>query len=500
MAHWLAVHLPRLPLEVFGPGPEGVPVAVGLPDGAQRVLIADAAAARRGVSPGRTLSAAHALCPDLVVRMRDPRLEDAALERLALWGERFTPTVALARPDAAPRDAPHDALLLEIGGCLALFGGLDALVDRVRTALVPLGHAASLASAPTARGALALARHGLERHPTDLTTLAADLDPLPVAALDLDPAACEWLAALGVDRIAALRTLPRAELAPRLGRDALHALDRACGHAPDPRAPFVPPPRFDSTLVLSAAVRDVEPLLFGARRLVHALTGFLAGREQGVVRCSLRLAITPDRRDTPVDDDVVRVVLSAPSRDPVHLLRLLRERLGRHRLHGAVDALRLTDVDVAPLASRSLSFLDARGSAAEDHAALIEQLRARLGHDAVHAVAAVPDHRPERAWRSIEPTAVAGRGPTAVATDPDRVAAARPLWLLPSPRPWVAPAGTRRIAGPERIESGWWDDDDVRRDYLVVETPDGERAWVFRTLATTDAAAATQWWLHGWFA
>ena len=34
--------------------------------------------------------------------------------------------------------------------------------------------------------------------------------------------------------------------------------------------------------------------------------------------------------------------------------------------------------------------------------------------------------------------------------------------------------------GPERIESGWWDGADVRRDYFVAVSPRGETAWIAR--------------------
>ena len=72
------------------------------------------------------------------------------------------------------------------------------------------------------------------------------------------------------------------------------------------------------------------------------------------------------------------------------------------------------------------------------------------------------------------------------------------MWLLAEPepighalesRPWVL------RDGPERIESGWWDGADVRRDYYVVQTRDGQRAWAY-----LPAGANAGWMLHGWFA
>ena len=54
----------------------------------------------------------------------------------------------------------------------------------------------------------------------------------------------------------------------------------------------------------------------------------------------------------------------------------------------------------------------------------------------------------------------------------------------------------RVLAGPERIESGWWDGEDVRRDYYLVETAQGQRAWAFRVAGEQ----AGPFMLHGWFA
>ena len=69
----------------------------------------------------------------------------------------------------------------------------------------------------------------------------------------------------------------------------------------------------------------------------------------------------------------------------------------------------------------------------------------------------------------------------------------RPTWLLPQPVPLHA--HVRIVSGPERLESGWWDGDDVRRDYYVLETAQGQRAWAY-----ADPGHRDGWMLHGWFA
>jgi protein ImuB len=55
----------------------------------------------------------------------------------------------------------------------------------------------------------------------------------------------------------------------------------------------------------------------------------------------------------------------------------------------------------------------------------------------------------------------------------------RPCWLLPEPRCIEAPSEPL-LRGPERIESGWWDQGDVQRDYYIARSGEGAQLWVFR--------------------
>jgi protein ImuB len=74
------------------------------------------------------------------------------------------------------------------------------------------------------------------------------------------------------------------------------------------------------------------------------------------------------------------------------------------------------------------------------------------------------------------------------------------VWLLAMPQPLAGgeqPRYEGRLEiedGPERIESGWWDGHDVRRDYYVARTPAGTRLWIFR-----ERRAGGGWFLHGVF-
>jgi protein ImuB len=51
------------------------------------------------------------------------------------------------------------------------------------------------------------------------------------------------------------------------------------------------------------------------------------------------------------------------------------------------------------------------------------------------------------------------------------------------------------VAGPERLETGWWDEDGIARDYYTAINPRGMRLWIFRNRRSQPSA----WYLHGFF-
>jgi protein ImuB len=477
---WIALHLPNLPLEALTRSlatPEPQAVAEH-----HRVVACDGKALARGVRPGIAVSAARALAHDLAVRSRVPTEETEALLGIAGWATQFTPSIALELPDA---------LVLEVSGSLRLFGGIDPIRASLREGCAQMGFTVRVACAPTACGATWLARAGAERCIGRADALAGVLAALPVRIALHAADTFEALHAIGVRTVGDLAALPRDGLARRFGQPLLDDLDRAHGRRADPRAFYVPPAAFHARLELPAEVTQVESLLFATRRLFVQLEGFLAARAGGVRRLELRLF---HREATAT---VVPIGLVAPSRDASHFTLLARERLGTVALPEAVRALALTATDVVPLAGESSALFSDESGSLEDWPKLVERLRARLGSAAVHGVAIAETHRPEHASQAREPMLArekdkGGKGKVGL----------RPFWLLAAPRP-IAEIGTvphwggplKLVAGPERIESGWWDGDDVARVYFVAQTADHALVWVYRT-----HGAAAGWFLHGLFA
>lgn len=422
------------------------------------------------------VSAIHALTPRVLVRARDIAAERHALEGVALWALQFTSRVSVL---------PEGSLLLEIGSSLKFFGGLDSLCSRIRGEAATLGFDAVVAAAPTPRGAQWLARAGLELSIETPAALRHHLDRLPVDCLEVAPGVLDSFERIGVRTIGELARLPRAGVARRFSQELIDRLDRAFGSLPDPPVPFVPPARFSADLVLPSPVTEVEALLFAAHRLVQQLAGCLAARNAGVRR--LRLALKAENSQ-PAE---AVVALSIPSRDARHLVNLLRERLLLLKLPGRIESLRLEALEVGQLAPRNFCLFPDRERSSEEKTALVERLRARLGSDAVHGLSLYPDARPELAWREAEPGSQTGPAPHLP----------RPAWLLPRPRSLEArdgipqlDGGLALLKGPERIESGWWDGNDVMRDYFVARNPRGATFWIYR-----ERSRQARWFLHGIF-
>ncbi len=473
---WAALHLPDLSLQCLLRGTlSSDPMAI---QDARRIASCNEAARECGIYSGMQVSAAFALTPQLRLFARSCTLEQQALAGVAAWSIQFTPTVSLA---------PPATLLLEIGGCLTLFGGLRPLVARLRSGLSELGYQSAVAVAPTPTGAGLLARAGIATCLTDRHELKRALAPLQLSLLDLSAESVRLLAASGVRTLGQCMALPRDGLARRFGQKLLDQLDRASGRLPDARLPFVVPTHYRGQLALPASVRDSEPLLFAAKRLLQELCAFLRARQQGVTRLRLDLEHGVQRatHDTP-RTTAVTLALSTPSRDADHLLTLLREKLAATSLPAAVEAIALSVEQSTPFVARNATLFGDPLPTAQERWQIVEHLRARLGHRSVYGVALCADHRPERAYRLCEP------GTKSSDLDYPR----RPLWLIDPPRALPGPPPDESLLdGPERIETGWWDDADVTRDYFISRDESNRQWWIFRTRGREQ-----RWFLHGIFA
>ena len=236
----------------------------------------------------------------------------------------------------------------------------------------------------------------------------------------------------------------------------------------------------------------------------------------------------------------LEIALAQPAIDPAHLQMLLAERLERTPLAAPALELSLRCDALVPGEAPNAELFPTRASERAGLTRLVERLQARLGREQVRCLLPVAEHRPERATQS-SPVDAASLGPSSGAAR-SRLDAAwpwpravrpslgvlrsqpgaagvppgaapwpipqvtRPVWLWPEPqplhergaRPLLDGRPLQLLAGPERIESGWWDGALAARDYFIADAGDGALVWISR--ARLPLAGDEGWFLHGRFA
>ena len=451
------------------------------------------------------LADARALCPAIVAVPSDPAGDRDALEKLALWAQRWGPWSALD---------PPDGLLVDVTGAVHLFGGEARMLADVQAMLARRGYTARCAIAPTAGAAWALAHYGAERAilpPSmgeDLPPLLADL---PVAALRLEDDVLTVLRRLGLKRLSDLGGVGRDALARRFrnrkspGANPLVRLDQLLGRVPEPLLPVIAP---DLPLVQR---RLMEPIRHRAlldqvlADLVDDMVRVLEGRGAGARRLELGL--------WRVDGQLVmrQLELAAASRDAAHLTRLFAAKLDDVDAGLGIELARLRASWCEPVAMTQADIEAAAQQHGTSLAAMVDRLSVRLGPRAVSRPVLHASHIPERAQRWQPPLAdePAAQGQLRFHARPvkllDRAEPIAVLYASPDGQPqrfrWRgAVHDVARVEGPERIAPEWWRERGAARlrDYYRIEDGAGRRYWIYRLGLTGDGRGGPPlWFLQG---
>jgi protein ImuB len=337
--------------------------------------------------------------------------------------------------------------------------------------------------------------------------------------------------------------LPRAELPSRFGPELLLRLDQALGSLPELLTPERPVEIIEATQVFEPPIADRQILDSVLDQLLQEILARLHPFQLGVLRLRVGLKITLHE---PLS---FAVELLRPTHSQHHLTELLRLHVERLTIPAEVTAVALQAEKVAPLECHQQEMFAGDGADQwREVTTLIERLSSRLGEKAVLRPVLQAEAQPEFACRyeaailSPSPPASGGEGwgeggengaivgysqsissasmergekgralqAFRIPHSAFRISSVRPPCLQSRPTtvsvislfPGGAPLRfdwddqpyiIARCWGPERIETGWWRGDDIRRDYFLVETNSGERFWLFRSLV--DEA----WFLHGVF-
>jgi protein ImuB len=408
----------------------------------------------------------------------------ADLQSLALWCQCYSPLTSIS---------PPDGIFIDITGCAHLFGGEAEMARRILRRFP----SARVAVANTAAASWGLARYGDGK--------GENLDPLPLAALNLADRTIIKLRRVGIRRIGELRRLPRAELTAGYGPEPALKLAQALGTAPEVLRFFSPPPDFCETRHFAEPIFAPAQLQAALAVLAARLCARLAAAQAGAA--TLRAGFY--RVDAQRPEILLR--FAGPCRDESQISKLLNEKLQNIDPGFGVEAISLDAVTTEPSAPVQISM----EKQAPDYTKPINTILNRVGGARIWRVAPRDSHIPEFSARRIPVTLPpvpwgkpGHKRPVKLLRRPDAITAIAPV---PDDPPvffsWRGKSHRiTRATGPERIARDWWrhEHDNARpeeekiRDYYAVEDTEGSRFWVFRA-GRVDGQAPARWYIHGFF-
>jgi protein ImuB len=489
------LYVPLFPLAArlrSEPDLHGEAVAVFEGNGKSASLVAATRRARRsGLVPGTTVAQARALLPALVVRPRDPECERAAQEALIEVATAFSPRV---------QDDGEGIVYLDLTGLERHFSDLDPEVDLARSLSSEAEKAGLSTWIGIASSALA-ARIAAETPPSPRIVPGNEesrfLAPLPLERLCTETRMYETLQRWGIATIGDFAALPRNQVASRLGSLGRTLHEQARGVDRKPLIPRTTPPIFHEGLDLDWSLVTLEPFLFVARRALERLCTRLESSGLACARLSLTLRLEPR------GSDERSILLPAPTSEARTLLTLSRLDLEKSPPGAPITGFTFTAYPDRPREAQ-LSIFGPSAPSPDKLATTLARLFALLGPDGAGAPRPVDSHIPDRPGLvdfepplppDHRPEQRPGRGLLAVrvlqpalrleveSANANRAAPAtvRPTDVTRGP---VIEGEVRVAAGPWKLESDWWCEGPVDRDYWDVELSDGGIYRLFRDVRT----------------
>ena len=471
---WACFRFPNLALDVFD-WPENTPSAVEESKANQRIIShCNKLAHEAGIHAGMSVPTAYSLCEQLIIQPRSIRAEEKQLRELALWAYQFSSTITLKFPNC---------LLLELGSSLALFKGWQAMLEHIESKLNGLKISAKFSIANTPAAAFLYSQASIYAKP-DTEELAASLPFIKIQHLDVDNSICEALNGMGIETLSQLAALPQAGLTKRFGVNFTSYLNKLTGEKPDPQPAFNIPLHFQDDFDFITEVEHLQGIQFALKRMFVKMEHYLRARQKQVQNYQITLLHRKQQKT------VINVQFASRLLKADDLFKMAQLKLETITTEQPIIGLILSANRFLAQQEKAKDLFGEQQAQGEK-SALLDKLQMRLGEQHCHGLSATADHRPEKAWRHVAPEQAQVYSH----------AKQRPLWLLAQPQALLERNGKpvyfgplQMLNGPERIETGWWDNQPINRDYFIVKHHKGPVYWIYfeRELK--------KWYLHGLFA
>ncbi len=466
MSLWIYLHFPRLQLDtLFGDNQEQPVVIVESQRG--RIIQYNDIAEQQGIKPNMGLGSAASLCRGLQVHPYHPKTELNKLQEIAQWLYLITSDIVLM---------PNKGLLLRATPMLSLYEGLQNYWHKVTSHLGTLKLTFQFGCGFSPFAAKLMALSGSNQLSENGEFIQQSLSLVPLTLTDLSTVTVDKLQRVGVSTLQDLLELPLQDIARRFDIDLVNYVGRLTGQFKHPVDFYHPTESFQVYLELLFELENVQWVEKPLAKLLRQLETFLKLRD----KVAFELCLTLHQRDK--QEQHLQLTSAQGDYLSERWQQLASLSLESLTLNGPVIGLTLRVIRQGePISSACDLFAGQKGQM--NNLELLSLLQAKLGKSAVLKPDIACDPRPEKACQ-YRP-----------ADEPDITISAiphllRPAMQLPAPIPLQEQVAL--VHGPERIVSGWWDGDEIMRDYYIAHTKQGRWLWVFRD-------QHKHWFLHGYF-
>ena len=467
MMLWLYLHFPSLQLDSIYQEAEYLQAPLIVVDEkSNEVVQLNQLAKAQGIKMGMGLGAAVSLSDHIQVKVYEPDIEKQRLKHIAHWLYAISADIALY---------PPNGLLLRVSNMLSLYRDLthywQTLFDQLKALAIDFHYATG--DSPYA--ARLLARQKLDQVTDNKILLFNQLKQQRIANSDLEQATIVSLEKVGVQSLADLFSLSLPELGKRFNIDVVNYIGRLTGNLQHQVNFYIPPECFEHYLELYFEVSNCQYLVKPLTKLYSLLESYLIGRD----KLATEVTLIFHQRDK---DDLCLLISAAQGEYKAQKwLQLSQLRLASVSLAAPVVGISLqTKQIVNKYDQHNDLFNGTQGKISTSE--LIDTLTAKLGADSVQGLKIKDDDRPEVANQCCPPLTAQQL--------PSSIPSLRPSVLLPKPMPLTEQVNI--LSSPERIVTGWWDDNPVHRDYFIAYSQQKQWLWVFRD-------KQQRWFVHGLF-
>ncbi len=465
---WLYAYFPSLQLDHFirDHAEDKQAAFVVFSPNNNEILQVSCAASKAGIQKGMGLAQASALLSSIQLLPYSAETESQQIHLLASQLYRIASDIVLIEPNS---------VAIKLDPIIHYYQTIDYFIALFHHVVKHTGLKYFFATGPTIESAQVLAFSGSNTVYESNEQAMLALQTVSLSHTQFTPKQVNQFDRMGIRSLKAVFVLPLEEVGKRFDNTFISYLLALKGKKHIPRATFHPKRHYRYQCELPFELEDSMKLARYLSQPVNDCCNYLISQNltTDTLLLALHLADTPNHQ--------MEIRAGAPMHCAQDWLSLITLRLEQLKINSPIRGFQLCcEQTVVFHATSEHLFTERFNQHAEN--LLMGTLLAKLGADAVELPSIKHDFRPDKQVSSQHNK----HRNDNMLPPPGQ----QPFWLLNTPAPLTEK--TRIAYGPERIQTGWWDDSPVKRDYFIAVNDCGQRLWVFRD-------QSSQWFVHGYF-